>query len=104
LRSPFGKHKCPSCERHSKLSTGLLYWALYLPLVAFSPAIAVVVTALIYAFVAPQHAHERFISFFGTWWAYLPLVGAVVIFFPIDRIVDERLRRLRATTDAQNAV
>jgi hypothetical protein len=102
--APFGRHTCPSCERKSRLSTGLVYWSLYMPLVAISPLVAVVLAALLYGSLSSEQAYERINWFLGSWWAFFPVVVAVLLFFPIDRIIDERLRKLRPTKKVENAV
>jgi hypothetical protein len=74
------------------------------PLVALFPLVAVVLSAVLYAFISPEHAEERIHSFIGSWWAFAPLVAAVLLLFPIDRFMDERFRKLRAARKAENAV
>ncbi|SRR6266568_1256681 len=104
LRVPFGSYSCPSCGGKSKLSTGLVYWLLYLPLAAISPLVAIVLGALVYASVSPQHAAQRIDLFFESWWPYAAIAMLWLLFFPLDRIVDERFRRLRRSKRGKDAV
>ena len=91
----FGKHTCPSCGRKSRLSAGLGYWLWYVPLVTLLPVAGVLVGAFLYAFSSPGHTEEQILSYFESWLWVAALIVPSALILPIDRMIDERVRKLR---------
>ena len=86
------RQQCPRCRRKSKFKTGLVYWVVYVPLIAgVPPATAFVGTAIISMVLIPDDplwiAMETHVM--AGLWAILYLLS-----LPIDRAIDLHFRRL----------
>jgi len=99
-RAAWGRHACPDCGRKSRLRTGLLYWALYVPAVTIAPFAAVCVGLVVYAVVVPPSVFEQGVMWFieGPWLAG-SLIASLVLLLPIDRAFDARFRSLEPPKD-----
>lgn len=90
--TPFGNFVCPNCGQKSKLSRGLWYWFLYVPMLASAPLLAVVLGAIALSlfFSSDDVMWVLFDTYFipGTW------IIVVLITLPIDRKLDTHVRRL----------
>ena len=102
--APLAKHACPRCGRKSKLSTGLIYWGVYVPLLIAAPFAIIFIALLAYGFAFPNNLEENIVSFLCGPWLLIAWLGACALLFPIDRMVDARFRRLKAPTDEERAV
>ncbi len=103
-KAPFGRHICPSCGRKSKLRTGFLYWALYVPLLMIAPFATLLVALLVYGLAFPRSFEEDLAWFLGSPWSRIALLVLWVLLFPIDRMIDERFRKLQVPRGEENAV
>lgn len=84
------------------MSAGLAYWLWYVPLVTLLPVAGVLVGAVLYAW--PDHTEEQIRSYFESWlWVVAVIVPSALI-LPIDRMIDERIRKLRPIREEGNAV
>jgi len=103
-KGTFGRHVCPSCGRSSKLRTGLLYWALYVPLLTITPFAALSFVLVVYRLVVPRHFEEDVTWFLGSPWLVATLITLWAFLFPIDRMIDARFRKLHVPKGGKNAV
>jgi hypothetical protein len=104
-KSPFGKQVCPEYARPSRLQSGFLYWLLYLPALSLAPFLIIVLGTVIYAVVFPKQGVDDVMWFlFDTPGAILVWATIVVVLLaPFDRMVAERLRKLRPIKERRNA-
>ena len=91
FRAPLGKHTCPSCGRRAKFKLTATYLAVVLIawLIFYGAAFLVIVVA-----------------FPGRWQRILKAPHAIaacvigcVVLLPLDRVYDERFRRLEKLSD-----
>ena len=103
-KSPWGKHSCPGCGRTSRLRASVLFYAIYVPVGIVFQLLGVILGALAFAYVVPGTIDERVTAYFEEGWWFAVLVASVVLFFPVDRFLDERFRKLQPMKGEGNAV
>ena len=103
-REPFGRHTCPECRVRSTLSTGWKYWLLYLPALWLSPLLAIFIGLIAYAAIRPSGAEDGMAEFFAGPWIFVAFFLLLGVCFAVDRIVDERYRRLVPLKGGKGAV
>ncbi len=81
FKAVFGRHRCPSCLHHSRLEFGVVY--------------AVILVLVGAACAAPGAILLH--HWLGGYWAVLGALPSAIVIFPLDKMFDEKYRKLRGT-------
>ncbi len=87
VKSPLGRHVCPSCLKQSRLEFGIVSAALLLLVAA---AVATPGVLLFY-------------RWFGGYWAVLGALPTFIVIFPLDKMLDGKRRKLRGLDESGKA-
>jgi hypothetical protein len=81
FKAGLGRHVCPACLKPSRLEFGVRYFLIL----------------ILVGLVCAAPGGFLFYKWLGPYWALLGVIPSIAVILPLDKMFDERYRKLKGT-------